>query len=414
MRILMILFTLFAFINAEAQTVKYFRQLAYNHVSPHMEIKGIHEIDAMTAEKASHYIFKYDKNGRLTTIINHHFEHERKHPLTHPNVHRLEISYEKDKEVRIFFDKLERRMANLRGVYKEEYTLKNGFKTALSFFDLENQPMESNWKIAAYQWTKQKNRVIEKRFNLAGEEAPVSTYFNFQRTAIEYDKRGFPSAHYNLDENLNVVDSDFGIAVYKDVYDEKGNHIEWCYYDAKGDLAHTKQEYAVAKKFYNQEGKNISTKYFDRSNTFLREREMKGDILKFASLTTKDSTEIKRKALGYIKALRELNPELMKEVMHEKLAKRTQGYDRKIRKEIPRETTYDQMIKFADGWNNAGDKFPEHPTEKAIILDAYHFMASVKLVSDNWVEYLHLIKLDGEWKIINMLWQHKDTSRYPH
>jgi hypothetical protein len=37
----------------------------------------------------------------------------------------------------------------------------------------------------------------------------------------------------------------------------------------------------------------------------------------------------------------------------------------------------------------------------------------VKLVSDNWVEYLHLIKLDGKWTLTNLIWQYKDINRYP-
>ena len=399
---------------SNAQTIKYYRQLSYNHVSPHVNIKGNYEIGAEVATRSSHYIFKYDKNNRLIEIINHHYEQERKHHLTHFNVYRVEIRYEENEEIRIFYDKLERRMTNMRGVYKEVFTYKNGFKSRLDFFDLKNQPMESNWKIASYQWKASKDWIIEKRYNLNGEEVPLSPYFNFQTTAIEYDQRGFPKAHYNLNADLEITNSNFGVAVYKDIYDEDGNHIKWSYHNAKDELTPSPWEYAVAEKSYNENGKNVSIKYFDTAGEFIREREMEGEILKFARLSAKDSLEIEKKSLGYLKALRDLNPELMKDVMHEKLAKRTQGWDQKTKKEIPRETTYDAMIKFAESWNNTGDRFPTHPKETVEILDAYHFMASVKMVSDNWVEYLHLIKLDGEWKIINLLWQHKDTSIYPH
>ena len=397
------------------QSTKYFRQLAYNHVSPHVSIKGTHEVDAKTAEGISHYVFKYDKQDRLIEITNYHFQNERKHPLTHIGVHKMKIEYKENKEVRIFYDKLGRRMANLRKVYKEEYTYdKEGFKTALAFFDLENKPMESSWKIATYKWKKKKNWVIENRFNLAKEATPVAPYFEFNTTAIEYDSKGFPKAHYNLNEDMEVANSSFGVASYKDIYDDKGNHIKWSYYDVDNRLALSTNKYAISENEFDSEGTIIMMRRFDDSNKLLWERSVRSEPNKFVKITSKDSLAIKEKSLGYLKALREIDPELMENVMNEKLAKRTQGYDRKTKKEIPRETTYEQMIKFAEGWNNAGDKFPEVPTEEAIILDAYHTMASVKLVSDNWVEYLHLIKLDGEWEIINLLWQHKDTSRYPH
>ena len=33
--------------------------------------------------------------------------------------------------------------------------------------------------------------------------------------------------------------------------------------------------------------------------------------------------------------------------------------------------------------------------------------ASVKIVSDRFVDYLHLAQLDGQWTIINALWDYR-------
>lgn len=39
------------------------------------------------------------------------------------------------------------------------------------------------------------------------------------------------------------------------------------------------------------------------------------------------------------------------------------------------------------------------------ILDIHGNAASVKIFADQWVDYLHLIKWEGEWKIVNVLWE---------
>jgi hypothetical protein len=39
--------------------------------------------------------------------------------------------------------------------------------------------------------------------------------------------------------------------------------------------------------------------------------------------------------------------------------------------------------------------------------DADGGAATVKLVAAEWIDYLHLTKYEGEWKIINVLWEWK-------
>ena len=148
-------------------------------------------------------------------------------------------------------------------------------------------------------------------------------------------------------------------------------------------------------------------------NNLLNERiDFSNVYTKMASpISKEDSTEIKRIALGYLIALQQLKPKLMEEVMHQQLVKRTIGYDFREKEETIRETTHEQMLKFAESWNKSGAKFPTNPKNHVTILDAYQKAASVKLVSDNWVEYLHLIKVNRQWKIINLLWLYKDSRK---
>lgn len=86
----------------------------------------------------------------------------------------------------------------------------------LNFYDLDNKPMESNWKITEYQWKKSEKYTIEKRCNLKKELVDLSPYFEFATTGILLDKNGTPKGHYNLNEKLEVTENDFGVASYQD------------------------------------------------------------------------------------------------------------------------------------------------------------------------------------------------------
>jgi hypothetical protein len=47
---------------------------------------------------------------------------------------------------------------------------------------------------------------------------------------------------------------------------------------------------------------------------------------------------------------------------------------------------------------------PEERLRKVEILDLYGGMASVRVTSARYVDYMHLARWNGEWKIVNVLW----------
>lgn len=397
-------------------SIEFYRHLRYNHISPYANISGIHPIDQATAESTSHYIFKYDLSGKLIEVINNHYHTEKKHPLASIGVYKLSIEYKGGKEIRTFFDPNNQRISNDRAVYKEVYTYDNNeFKSQLQFFNLNDIPMESNWEISEYQWKQNKDFVIERRFNLKKELVNVSPYFEFGITGILVDKDGFPKAHYNLNEQLSVTNNSIGVSSYRDSFDEMGNHIKYSYYNADDSLTLNKSKFAVGKKTYDRLGNNILLEQFDTQGKLIRSRPVytNSKITMSPSASALDSAEIKKQSLGYLIALQKLDPVLMNEVMNDSLNKVTIGFNRSIKKEIARPTTRDQMISFAKDWNKSNTKFPPVPNNQVTILSVYNRIASVKLISDNWVEYLHLIKLNGKWEVVNLIWQHKDINRYP-
>ncbi len=394
---------------------KYFRHLRYNHVSPYIKLVGTYPMDKNTAKNISHYIFEYNDEKELVEITNNHYATERKHPLASIGAYKTIITHENDKETRIYLNKNAERITNDRAVYKEVFTKdKNGNYTKLEFFDISNEPMESSWGISQYHWFKKRKMVIEKRYNLKNELRNISNYFEFGITGMLFRKDGSPIANYNLNEDLNITNNSVGVASYQDTYDENGNHVKYTYHDENNKLIMNQIGFSIGTKEYDTVGNYIKQGHYDPNMKFLRGRDIASNqhmtLSKKAS--QKDSLEIKRVSLGYLIALQELKPDLMNEVMNDSLNKVTIGYSRALKQEAVTSITKKRMIGNAQSWNKSNTRFPPEPSNQINILDIYDRIATVRLYSDNWVEYLHLIKLDGKWSIINLLWQHKNVNRY--
>lgn len=317
-----------------AQTTNYFRQLRYNHVSPYIDIVGIHPIDSSTASTTSHYILKYNKSKNLTEIINHHYSTEKVHPLASLGVHKVIISYDDDKEIRTFYDPNNNRITNDRKVFKEVYLLdKNGLRKQLNFYDLDNKAMESNWDVAKYQWEQSKKYVVERRYDLEKNLQTLSPYFKFGVTGIIVVKNGMPKGNYNLNSKLQITEDESGVAPYQDEYDKMGNHIRYTYHNKKGDLTMNQWNYAIGEKTYDKLGNFIELKLLDDKQNLITTREIPSNVSLKTSppASRKDSLEIKEQSLGYLMALQELKPKLMDGVLNDSLNKITIDYDREKR-----------------------------------------------------------------------------------
>ena len=53
---------------------------------------------------------------------------------------------------------------------------------------------------------------------------------------------------------------------------------------------------------------------------------------------------------------------------------------------------------------------PEQWRLEIVIYDVYANVASAKVLVKDWFDYLHLAKLNGEWQIVNILWQKYNIS----
>jgi hypothetical protein len=113
-----------------------------------------------------------------------------------------------------------------------------------------------------------------------------------------------------------------------------------------------------------------------------------------------DSVAIKKTALNYIDGYYEANTDRMTMALHPELAKRMVYH---------KENTDNLHKMTADDLITGTGKKEVTPEEKrkseVTILDIYGNTASVKIVAADWIDYLHIVKWDGEWKIINVLWE---------
>ena len=110
-------------------------------------------------------------------------------------------------------------------------------------------------------------------------------------------------------------------------------------------------------------------------------------------------------AMDYIIALYEAKPELIARSVHTDLSKR--GYFRK-----KGETTftsapmsYQQLYELAGTWNKDGKRPVATAPKGVIVYEVLDQTASAKVTALWGVDYMHLAKYDGKWKIVNILWQ---------
>lgn len=72
----------------------------------------------------------------------------------------------------------------------------------------------------------------------------------------------------------------------------------------------------------------------------------------------------------------------------------------------------EQLALVAESYNADGTRFPTNPKKEVVIFDICGSIALVKLTADEWVDYMHIVKLNGEWKVVNVLWGFNDPSKH--
>ena len=121
--------------------------------------------------------------------------------------------------------------------------------------------------------------------------------------------------------------------------------------------------------------------------------------------TDADREAIKRTALNYAEGWYEGNAEKMESALSPDLAKRI------VRTNPQGQSGLGQMTAMAlvqGTRGGSGKQTPKEEQQKDVtILDMMGGAATVKLEMRDWVDYMHVGKMNGKWVIINVLWEMK-------
>ena len=97
--------------------------------------------------------------------------------------------------------------------------------------------------------------------------------------------------------------------------------------------------------------------------------------------------------------------ERMRRALHPELVKRTIWHDLQADSwHVEPTLTAEKMVEFTA--HGGGTKHPKHEQAYEItILDAFRHVATVKVSSYPYMDYLHLAKINGRWYILNCLYE---------
>jgi hypothetical protein len=113
---------------------------------------------------------------------------------------------------------------------------------------------------------------------------------------------------------------------------------------------------------------------------------------------------VKQAVLDYVEGVYEVSPARIERSIHPELAKR--GFFIKKGETLysPHTMTFPQLVELSKNYNKDGH-VPRDAPKDVVVYDISDQTASAKLTAVWGIDYMHLAKYDGKWKIVNVLWQ---------
>ena len=122
-----------------------------------------------------------------------------------------------------------------------------------------------------------------------------------------------------------------------------------------------------------------------------------------SSQSSADSAGIRQAALNYIEGWFSGDAARMERALHPRLAKRIvraapEGPDQLV------ETSALELVQQTR--RGGGGEIPaERRRTDVRILDVFGNAASARVDAGLWIDYLHLVRWNGDWRIVNVLWK---------
>lgn len=121
--------------------------------------------------------------------------------------------------------------------------------------------------------------------------------------------------------------------------------------------------------------------------------------------TDADREAIKRTALNYAEGWYEGNAEKMESALSPDLAKRIARTNPQGQTRLDQMTAMTLVQATRGGF---GKQTPKDEQQKDVtILDIFGGAATVKLEMRDWIDFMHIAKINGKWQIVNVLWEVK-------
>ena len=117
-----------------------------------------------------------------------------------------------------------------------------------------------------------------------------------------------------------------------------------------------------------------------------------------------DREAVKNAVLDYVEAIYQVEPERIEKSVHPELAKVGYWYNDGSTDYSELIMSYQQLYDLAASWNKSG-RVPHDSRKEIEIFDVLDQTASAKLTATWGIDFLHLAKTDGTWKIRNIAWQ---------
>ncbi|WP_445382161.1 nuclear transport factor 2 family protein [Robiginitalea sp. IMCC43444] len=119
-----------------------------------------------------------------------------------------------------------------------------------------------------------------------------------------------------------------------------------------------------------------------------------------------DKAAVRLAITDYMEALYKVEPYKIERSVHPSLRKIGYWYNQQedaYRNNL--EMTYQQLYDLAGRWNADGTKVNADSPREIKIYEVHDKTATAKLTAEWGIDIFHLAKVEGQWKIYNIIWQ---------
>jgi hypothetical protein len=121
--------------------------------------------------------------------------------------------------------------------------------------------------------------------------------------------------------------------------------------------------------------------------------------------TPHDLNLITQTSQDYIEGWYSADVERMRRSLHPELVKRTIAYDSRSETWLLRPAITAQMMAEFTRGGGGSDAPKAERTYELTIQDVFRHIANVKLVSRDFMDFIHLAKFGDRWLIVNVIWE---------